>query len=51
MVLTILNFQVSDGRKDNDIRNRKKDADDEDCQKLTVSNRTPAIILGPSDSP
>ncbi|KAI3964497.1 hypothetical protein MKW92_005007 [Papaver armeniacum] len=27
--------QVSDGRKDNDIRNRKKDADDEDCQQLT----------------
>ncbi|MCL7038746.1 hypothetical protein MKW94_024557 [Papaver nudicaule] len=27
--------QVSDGRKDNDIRNRKKDADDEDYQQFT----------------
>lgn len=30
-------FQVSDGRRDTDIRNRKKDADDEDNQQFTVS--------------
>ncbi|XP_015868195.2 DNA replication licensing factor MCM6 [Ziziphus jujuba] len=28
--------QISDGRRDNDIRNRKKDADDEDIQQFTA---------------
>ncbi|KAI3962841.1 hypothetical protein MKW92_008134 [Papaver armeniacum] len=31
--------QVSDGRKDNDIRNRKKDADDEDYQQFTEEEK------------
>lgn len=30
--------QISDGRSDNDIRNRKKDAADEDIQQFTVSS-------------
>lgn len=41
--------QVSDGRKDNDIRNRKKDADDEDCQKLTKEEE--AEIHGMRNTP
>lgn len=30
--------QISDGRRDNDIRNRKKDAEDDDIQQFTVSS-------------
>ncbi|KAI3856424.1 hypothetical protein MKW98_008876 [Papaver atlanticum] len=41
--------QVSDGRKDNDIRNRKKDADDEDCQQLTKEEE--AEIHGMRNTP
>lgn len=31
-------IQVSDGRRNTDIRNRKKDADDDDNQQFTVSS-------------
>ncbi|KAI3997014.1 hypothetical protein MKX01_021290 [Papaver californicum] len=41
--------QVSDGRKDNDIRNRKKDADDEDYQQF--SNEELAEIRGMRNTP
>lgn len=30
-------LQISDGRRDVDIRNRKKDADEDDSQQFTVS--------------
>lgn len=42
MCLTIaflfLFLQISDGRQDTDVRNRKKDGEDDDNQQFTVSS-------------
>lgn len=38
-------LQISDGRQDTDIRNRKKDAEDDDNQQFTVSSFAALIIF------